>query len=145
MSSMAPHTTVSPHIDVWDASAEIAYWCWWCLTTQTLVNIGLLIGWKFSRPPGKLFQALYFKQPYMYNLLAQVPTTWTTAQVLNNLDYHTGTQQPGLPHRLSKCQSLSTTKVLFRTTFTRTIKVNLLFILFLSNKNDDDSLAFKST
>ena len=86
------HPTVSPHIDVWDASAEIAYWCWWCLTTQTLVNIELLIGWKFSRQAGKLFQALYFKQPYMYNLLAQVPTTWTTA---------TDTQQPGLPHRYS--------------------------------------------
>ena len=31
-----------------------------------------------------------------------------------------------LPHRLSKRQSLSTTTVLFRTTFTRTIKLNLL-------------------
>ena len=31
-----------------------------------------------------------------------------------------------LPHRLSKSQSLSTTTVLFRTTFTRTIKLNLL-------------------
>ena len=32
-----------------------------------------------------------------------------------------------LSHRLSKRQSLSTTTVLFRTTFTRTIKLNLLF------------------
>ena len=32
----------------------------------------------------------------------------------------------GLPHRLSKRQSLSTTAVLFRTTFTRMIKLNLL-------------------
>ena len=31
-----------------------------------------------------------------------------------------------LPHRLSKRQSLPTTTVLFRTTFTRTIKLNLL-------------------
>ena len=31
-----------------------------------------------------------------------------------------------LPHRLSKHQSLSTTTVLFRTTFTQTIKLNLL-------------------
>ena len=31
-----------------------------------------------------------------------------------------------LPHRLSKRHSLSTTTVLFRTTFTRTIKLNLL-------------------
>ena len=31
-----------------------------------------------------------------------------------------------LPHRLSKRQSLSTTTVLFRTTFTRTINLNLL-------------------
>ena len=31
-----------------------------------------------------------------------------------------------LPHRLSKRQSLSTTTVLFRTTFTQTIKLNLL-------------------
>ena len=31
-----------------------------------------------------------------------------------------------LPHRLSKRQSLSTTKVLFRTTFSRTIKLNLI-------------------
>ena len=31
-----------------------------------------------------------------------------------------------LPHRLSKCQSLSITTVLFRTTFTQTIKLNLL-------------------
>ena len=31
-----------------------------------------------------------------------------------------------LPHRLSKRQSVSTTTVLFRTTFTRTIKLNLL-------------------
>ena len=31
-----------------------------------------------------------------------------------------------LPHRLSKRRSLSTTTVLFRTTFTRTIKLNLL-------------------
>ena len=31
-----------------------------------------------------------------------------------------------LPHRLSKHQSLSTTTVLFRTMFTRTIKLNLL-------------------
>ena len=29
-----------------------------------------------------------------------------------------------------KCQSLSTTTVLFRTMFTRTIKLNLLFIMF---------------
>ena len=34
-----------------------------------------------------------------------------------------------LPHRLSKRQSLSTTTVLFRTTFTRTIILNLLFLL----------------
>ena len=33
-----------------------------------------------------------------------------------------------LPRRLSKRQSLSTTTVLFRTTFTRTIKLNLLLI-----------------
>ena len=32
-----------------------------------------------------------------------------------------------LPHRLSKRQALSTTTVLFRTTFTRTIKLNVLF------------------
>ena len=32
------------------------------------------------------------------------------------------------PHRLSKRQSLSTTSVLFRTTFSRTISLNLLFI-----------------
>ena len=35
-----------------------------------------------------------------------------------------------LPHRLSKRQSLSTTTVLFRTTFTRTIKLNLLLKLY---------------
>ena len=35
-----------------------------------------------------------------------------------------------LPYRLSKRQSLSTTTVLFRTTFTRTIKLNLLLDLF---------------
>ena len=34
-----------------------------------------------------------------------------------------------LPHRLSKCLSLSTTTVLLRTTFTRTIKLNLLFYI----------------
>ena len=34
-----------------------------------------------------------------------------------------------VPHRLSKRQSLSTTTVLFRTTFTRTIKLNLLSLL----------------
>ena len=34
-----------------------------------------------------------------------------------------------LPHRLSKRQSLSTTTVLFRTTFTQTIILNLLIIL----------------
>ena len=33
-----------------------------------------------------------------------------------------------LPHSLSKRQSLSTTTVLFRTTFTRTIKLNLLLL-----------------
>ena len=31
-----------------------------------------------------------------------------------------------LPHRLSKCQSLSTTTILFRIKFTRTIRLNLL-------------------
>ena len=36
-----------------------------------------------------------------------------------------------LPHRLLKRQSLSTTTVLFRTTFTRTIKFNLLLLLVL--------------
>ena len=36
-----------------------------------------------------------------------------------------------LPHRLSKRQSLSTTTVLFRTTFTRTIKLNLLNLLLM--------------
>ena len=34
-----------------------------------------------------------------------------------------------LPHRLSKRQSLSTTTVWFRTTFPRTIKLNLLWLL----------------
>ena len=38
-----------------------------------------------------------------------------------------------LPHRLSKRQSVSTTTVLFRTTFTRTIKLNLLKWLLGSN------------
>ena len=59
-----------------------------------------------------------------------------------------------LPHRLSKRQSLSTTTVLFRTTFTRTIILNLLmkwlpgsklskcyFVLFneLSNETIDSN------
>ena len=38
-----------------------------------------------------------------------------------------------LSHRLSKCQSLSTTTVLFRTTFDRTIKLNLLSKWFLGS------------
>ena len=38
-----------------------------------------------------------------------------------------------VPHRLSKRQSLSTTTVLFRTSFTRTIKLNLLKWLLGSN------------
>ena len=33
-----------------------------------------------------------------------------------------------LPHKLSKCQSLLTTTVLFRTTFTRTIMLSLLML-----------------
>ena len=45
-----------------------------------------------------------------------------------------------LPHRLSKRQSLSTTTVLFRTTFTRTIKLNL-FKVFLERLSFG-SLAF---
>ena len=39
-----------------------------------------------------------------------------------------------LPHRWSKRQSLSTITVLFRTTFTRTIKLNLLLNINLVNK-----------
>ena len=37
------------------------------------------------------------------------------------------------PHRLWKYQSLSTSTVLFRTTFTRTIKHNLLLIIIIIN------------
>ena len=36
-----------------------------------------------------------------------------------------------IPHRLSKRQSLSTTTVLLRTTFTRTIKLNLLLTVVI--------------
>ena len=44
-----------------------------------------------------------------------------------------------LPHRLSKRQSLSTTTVIFRTTFTQTIKLNLL----LRQLNPWKSLPFR--
>ena len=44
-----------------------------------------------------------------------------------------------LPHRLSKRQSLSTTTVLFRTTITRTIKLNLLLRFNVIKKMDEVS------
>ena len=43
-----------------------------------------------------------------------------------------------LPHRLSKRQSVPTTTVLFRTTFTRTIKLNLLLKWLLDSNLSQD-------
>ena len=47
-----------------------------------------------------------------------------------------------LPHRLSKRQSLSTTTVLFRTTFTRTIKLNLFLKWLLGSNLSHISFCF---
>ena len=48
-----------------------------------------------------------------------------------------------LPHRLSKRQSLSTTTVLFRTMFTRRIKLNLLLKWLLgSNLSQSNTLSY---
>ena len=46
----------------------------------------------------------------------------------------TSTLKMTVPYRLSKRQSLSTTTVLFRTTFTRTIKLNLLLTMYITTK-----------
>ena len=46
---------------------------------------------------------------------------------------HTDSELRWLPHRLSKRRSLSTTTVLFRTTFTRTIIPNLFMKLLITD------------
>ena len=64
--------------------------------------------------------------------------TWLTNQVDNDQLpwYNSLWLWRWLPHRLSKRQSLSTTTVVFRTTFTRTIKLNLL-----EKEKDKDELV----
>ena len=51
---------------------------------------------------------------------------WLWRLVINNWCVSIRLRWRWLPHRLSKRQSLSTTTVLFRITFTRSIKLNLL-------------------
>ena len=75
----------------------------------------------------------------MYVCINNIATSLTNQ--VNNQRYipstdviqHTDSELRRLPHRLSKRRSLSTTTVLFRTTFTRTIIPNLFMKLLITD------------
>ena len=75
----------------------------------------------------------------MYVCINNIATSLTNQ--VNNQRYipstdviqHTDSEFRWLPHRLSKRRSLSTTTVLFRTTFTRTIIPNLFMKLLITD------------
>ena len=108
---------------VWSVPAKVfltvTFSIWSILTDHDLFGSDVEQDWSYT-----VFAVIFFT---LITLRRNWPIRSITRVLYHQLKrYNSLWLWRWLPRRLSKRQSLSTTTVLFRTTFTRTIKLNLL-------------------